>query len=178
MTDDYDIWGIKPSTGEKTMAFEPQSSAGNTTIGWGNFSAASGDTNIYAGGNINLCSKLGNSYSLIPYYKPGDSFSIDMYTAGFITNAGSEMWFTVPLDKPVMGVNSVSITTSNGFQVRQNNKYQYGSTAGTYAKPTKYYASFIPGKIGINVGAAFSNTTNTVNNNPCGIRAMITIKFS
>ena len=178
LTGDYDIWGVKPSTGAEIMAFEPQSAGGNTTVGFGNYAAGNGDTNLY-GNRVFIYAKEAKGLGFIPYYKPGDSFSIDMFTSGFITNSGTELWFTVPLDKPLLGVTSVSVTTGNGFQVRQNNKYLYGSSAGACAKPKAYTnTSLIPGKIGINVCGVFGNTTNVVNNSPCGIRAMITIKFS
>ena len=178
LTGDFDIWGVKPSTGAETMAFEPQSAGGNTTVGFGNYDAGNGDTNLY-GNRVFIYAKEAKGLGFIPYYKPGDSFSIDMFTSGFITNAGTELWFTVPLDKPLLGVTSVSVTTGNGFQVRQNNKYLYGSSAGACAKPKAYTnTSLIPGKIGINVCGVFGNTTNVVNNSPCGIRAMITIKFA
>ncbi len=174
----YSIWGLKPSSNEWIATFEPQSAGGNTVVGWGNYDKGSGDTNVY-GNRVFLYAKEAKGLGFIPYYKPGDSFSIDMFTSGFITNSGTELWFTVPLDKPLLGVTSVSVTTGNGFQVRQNNKYLYGSSAGACAKPKAYTnTSLIPGKIGINVCGVFGNTTNVVNNSSCGIRAMITIKFS
>ena len=51
------IFGYKPSTGEKVLAFEPQSGAGNTTIGWGNYNLGKGSTNIYSGENMALVGK-------------------------------------------------------------------------------------------------------------------------
>ena len=51
------IFGYKPSTGEKVLAFEPQSGAGNTTIGWGNYNLGKGSTNIYSGENMAFVGK-------------------------------------------------------------------------------------------------------------------------
>lgn len=139
---------------------------------------ANNGTDIYIG------SSRGTAY--IPYYKPGDSISFLINTAGFITNASKSLRFMLPISKPLYCVKSVSASSVDGFQVRQNGKYLYGSGASAYAKPSSYAVSVQGGETrdGLILGgtlrieANFSSTTNVTNNSAAGAQWSGKITFS
>ena len=73
------------------------------------------------------------------FYIPGDEFTVEGKTAGYVTNSGNDFWFTIPLRKEIWpGTNIVHkhITTpggsgdSNLLNVRQNGKYFIGDASG------------------------------------------------
>ena len=139
-------------------------------------SNTSGNTNIY-GNDVYIGPKTrGGTYR--PYYCPGDSILIDIYTAGFVTNDNKEIWFTVPLSKPVVGVSTVTPSSVNGFILRDGNAYTHGSGASTYAKPSSYVGYLHATNEGVKIKATFTTTTNSVNNSPIGIRWSGKITFS
>lgn len=116
--------------------------------------------------------------SVRPYYCAGDSVSIDICTAGFVTNSCKDIWFTVPLSKPIIGVSTVTLTSVNGFILREGNAYTHGSTATEYATPSSYVGYLHAANEGIKVKATFSNMTNAVDNSPIGIQWSGKITFS
>lgn len=119
-------------------------------------------------------------------YKTGDSISYNagiqhaFHGAGYITNSGTFVYFSIPLGKTVIGNPTVSVTSIGGITVRQDNKYLYGSTAGTtgYAKPLDYGAWLAGDGSVVVVRAMMGSTTNVTNNSCCGIEASIKITFS
>lgn len=116
--------------------------------------------------------------SFRPYYKAGESFSVYMYTAGFLSSSSTSVYFLVPLSKPVIGSPTITAKSQGdyGFILRQDGKYTHGSSSTTYVKPTSYttYAS----ELGVRVCAQFGTTTNAVNNAPIGITWGGIISFS
>lgn len=122
-------------------------------------------------------SEIATPGSYTPYFKRGDAFSILWRGAGYLTNAGKEVWFTLPLSKPVIGSPNVSITTVNGFVLRQGNKYTHGSAASTWAKPDSYVAD-LQDQLYVIVKAVFTNVTNITNNDAIGIHWSGRITFS
>lgn len=175
-TNNSKIYGTAPN-GVTKSAFEPQNSNGNTLVGYGNYSNASGDTNIY-GHDINLgVSNIATPGLFRPYRRKGDSYTITLRTTGYVTNAGTEVWFTIPFAVPIIGSPTVTITSGDGFCLRQGAKYTHGSSASVYAKPDSYTASVIQ-FVGVVVKAVFSNTTNVTNNDATGISWNGTITFS
>lgn len=153
-----------------------RNASGNTVLGYGNYDAGSGNTNIH-GNDVYIGPKtVGGTYC--PYYRPGDSIYIDIYTAGFVANDNKEIWFTVPLCKPVVGVSTVTPSSVNGFILREENSYTHGSGASTYAKPSSYVGYLHATNEGVKIKATFTTTTNSVNNSPIGIRWSGKITFS
>ena len=169
------LYSKKPD-GVTVEALNLCDSSGNTVLGYGNYDAGSGNTNIY-GNDVYIGPKTGGS-TYRPYYRPGDSISIDIYTAGFVTNANKEIWFTVPLCKPVVGVLTVTPSSVNGFILREGNSYTHGSGASTYAKPSSYVGYLHATNEGVKIKATFTTTTNSVNNSPIGVRWSGKITFS
>lgn len=131
------------------------------------------------GEDINM-EAAGSSFR--PYYKKGDTITFDrLATAGFLTNANKNVYFTVPLDKPIIGSPTVTAASNKGFIFRQRNSseggsYTHGSSASAYVTPTSYTAQ-IKGSW-ICITAVFSTTTNSVNNTPIGIDWSGKITFS
>lgn len=176
--------------GHNTLGYERQligySSSDNTVIGKGGYDANEGTTNLYGNSLKFFVKTAGVSYK--PYYEDGDSISGDWYGAGFISSSAGKVYFTIPLAKPVIGSPSVSVSSVDGLQIRQvaaahsNEKnagvYVYGSGASAYAKPSSYSATVSMSGNSIRITASMSNTTNALNNTPCGIAASIKITFS
>lgn len=73
------------------------------------------------------------------FYMPGDEFTVEGTTAGYVTNDGNDFWFMIALRKAIWpGTNIVHkhITTpggsgdSNLLTVRQNRRYFIGDASG------------------------------------------------
>lgn len=126
-------------------------------------------------GRIYLSTYLG---TWRPYFCTGDSISAIFGTAGYITNAGKDVTFIIPLSKPIVGNPTVTVASVEGLIVRQNNKYLYGGSSTKYVKPSKYTVQSTLSGGCIYVAATMQNTTNVTNNSPCGIWANIKITFS
>lgn len=161
------IYG-KHYDGSFVNAFQPCNTSGNTVIGWGMYNEGKGSTNIY-GKDVIIGSSLAGKVTFRPYYRAGDTITFDsIYTSGYVTNSMKNIQFFIPLSKPIIGSPTVSITSTDGFIIRQGGKYTHGSSSDTYVAPDSYSALYIrPG--GIAVTAVFSTTTNALNNEPCGI---------
>lgn len=64
------------------------------------------------------------------YYKPGDRIKIHYHTTGILTSDRKRIYFTLPLDKPLKGVNNISIENPTA-QIRQDGVYLLGSSSTT-----------------------------------------------
>jgi uncharacterized repeat protein (TIGR02543 family) len=149
-------------------AFQAQNQYGNTIVGYGNWDARTGNTNIY-GHNITFgISDLASPGTYKPYYSRGDTISITLRTAGYVTNSGRDISFWVPMSKPIIGSPTATATSLDGFVLRQNTKYTHGSAASVYVKPDSYdtYATY---GVGVYIKVVFTNTTNVTNNDAIGI---------
>lgn len=121
---------------------------------------------------------LNGSGSYCPYFTSTDSVSGRVLTAGYVTNGSTYVDFVVPLSKPVVGANNVSVRSIGGLIVRQGNKYLFGSSANKYVQPSTYEATLVMGGMAVNIIAKMPNSTNVVSNNDaCGIDAQISINF-
>lgn len=145
-------------------------------LGYCQYYDGSRRTVLYGGNEIQF--KLSTPQaSWKPYYSKGDTVSDLIRTAGFVTNSGKEVQFTIPLSKPVIGNPRVNVTNVDGFCIRQAGKYVYGSTASAYTKASKITAHIAFGGC-IVIVATMPNTTNAVNNDTCGVTADLKIAFS
>ena len=149
-------------------AFYPRNSNGNLVIGYGNYDAKSGDTNIY-GTSVNIAvSETPNPTSFKPYVCKGDTLDFEIATAGYITNNSTNICFFVPCSRYILGSPTVSAISVDGLMIRQAGKYTHGSSATKYVKPSSYSVSATQG--GFNIVATISTTINAVNNDACGVR--------
>lgn len=181
------IHGVDPD-GNVKECFQPQNENGNTVIGYGNYErgidglSKEGNTcytNVY-GHDVHIgVSNTAKPGTFRPYRRQGDTIPVTIDTAGYVTNNGKRVCFTIPISMPIVGNPTITLTSteSGGFMLRQNNAYTHGSSASVYVKADTIECSY--GWItGISVTANFSNITNVINNNAIGIRWIGTIKLS
>ena len=147
------------------------------SIGYGSWINKDGDTYL-RGRDLYLGASSTASYTTYrPYYRRGDSIDVSRGTAGFVTTGSKEIYFVVPLGKPVIGNPTVSVASINGLTLRQNSDYKCGSTGSSATKPSRYGAAVVDSNA-IRITAAWDNPTNAANNDTIGIYASIRITFS
>lgn len=105
-----------------------------------------------------------------PYYEHGDSLDAEWYGAGYISDSGTMVYFSIPLSKPVIGTVTPIISSVNGLTIRQN------GVALEYQQPTYSASLSCDGGI-VNVIATLGST-NAVTDAPCGVTASVNILFS
>lgn len=170
------IFGYSSTLGENIEAFRALNENNNILIGYGNYKNDSGNVHIYCSDLQIYSKKAAESGGFRPYYRKGDTISIDIDTSGYITSSGTIVFFNVPIDRPILGNPTITASTISGFKIRQNSKYLYGSSGNVYAKPSSYTVSYNSGPY-ITIYATFSNTTNVENNSATGVswRGRITL---
>ena len=98
------------------------------------------------------------------YFEKGDTITVSQYCGGFITSSGKELYFSVPLNKPLVGVTGFEVTSFGTYQVRQNGKYvvlnKSPSSASAYCSISEQT---------LNIGVMFNSTDGATNNDACGI---------
>lgn len=149
----------------------------NLLVGYGmrmEDSGVVGDTYIY-GKDIRLVPS-GTDGNLRPYWKAGDSVEVYITTAGFVSSSKQNIYFIVPLSKPIIGSPTGSSASVDGFILRQDGNYTHGTSSSTYKKPSSYTTTVYEKYI--RIVATFSTTTNAVNNAPIGIVWSGKITFS
>lgn len=152
-------------------------SSNNTLLGYGGYSAGEGRTYIY-GNDVYIVSKEAGSTQYKPYYSAGDSLTLTVYTAGFVTSGSASIRFLVPLAKPIIGKPTITIASTDGITIRQNGQYTHGSSSTTAVKPTSYSTIGNMANNGIVVVANMGSTTNATNNDALGVYWGGTITFS
>lgn len=170
------LYGIHPTTGEKHQMIY-MSSNGNTVVGSGGYSNANGNTHIYGNDVYHFVAAAGNT-SYKPYYSAGDSLTLTIYTAGFVTSGGASIRFLVPFAKPIIGNPTITITSGSGLTIRQGGAYTHGSGASTSVKPSSYSTIGDTDWNSVQIVATMSDTTNVQNNDALGIYWNGTITFS
>lgn len=169
------ICGINPDGNLRRMMLI--SDAGNIVVGSGGYEYEDGNTNIY-GKDVRIYSASAGKVGYKPYYCAGDSLTLTLYTAGFVTSAGASIRFLVPLSKPIIGNPTVTITSGAGLTLRQGTKYTHGSSSTVSVKPSKYETIGDTDWNGIAIVATMSDTTNVTNNDALGVYWNGTITFS
>ena len=170
------MYGTKPD-GTVTEVINFQNANGNLVFGYDNYDKKSGQTNLY-GHDLNFgVSNIADPGTYRPYRRQGDSLSFSLRTAGYVTNSGKEVSFVIPFAVPIVGSPTVTVTSGNGFTLRQGTKYTHGSSATAYCIPTSYTAT-VSMFFGVYVTATFSDTTNVTNNDSIGIYWNGTVTFS
>lgn len=173
------IHAINPD-GDEIEVINPINANGNFVLGWGNYDlgptlANGGNTNIY-GYDVNFgISNLATPGSYRPYRRKGDSWTVEFFTAGYVTNAGKHVTFWLPLTEPIIG--SPTATVSGKLTLRQGAHYTHGSSASVGVVPDSYTAS-VKMFNGISITAAFTDITNVTNNDAIGVYWSGTIVLS
>lgn len=164
--------------GNEKSVFCPQDADGNVQIGYGCYDKENGNLQLYGHDLIFYISNSDNKGSYQPYYRKGDTIDISNFrSSGYVTSGSKNVWFTVPLTKPIFGTPAITVDSINGFILRQNNAYTHGSAGDTWIKPSSYAVAGYH-NLGIVINATFASTTNVVNNAPIGIQWSGTITFS
>lgn len=101
-------------------------------------------------------------------------FTGQIDTAGYVTNSSTDVHFSFTLSRPLVDVSKVTISSAQGFKIRQNGKYLYGSGANTYVAPSSI-STTLEGDNILRVVAKFSDTTNVTNNATVGIEGHFNI---
>lgn len=120
-----------------------------------------------------------------PYYKAGDIIDFTdsrddngneiknaVRTAGYVTNDGRDVTFTIHLTKPIIGSPTITIEKGKGFVLRQNNNYTHSSGATTFVEPAAY--NVFLGNSGLILTACFEfanekEASDVINNDAIGI---------
>lgn len=137
-----------------------------------------GSTCIF-GRDVNIIVGNADHTWMRPYIRKGDSIALQVDTAGYVTGSGRSLLFMVPLGRQIIGNPTVTASSGNGFIVRQNNKYCYGSSSTAWVYPSSYTVSkYGDGNVGVVINASMPNELNVTNNSPIGIRWNGTITFS
>lgn len=161
---------------DKTSAELALVTSGNMLrYGYGAYEKGNCQSGLYGGNGIVFGLKTPN-ITWNPYYKPGDSITVDWFTAGYITNSGMELQFCFQPALPIIGCTAVSISSVDGFRVRQGAKYLYRSSASNMVKAKSLIGLFTRNVISIK--ADMGSDSNVQNNSPCGIQASLKFTFS
>lgn len=170
------IHGTAPD-GTIKEALNPQNANGNTVLGYDNYDSKVGTTNIYGLDILHGVSNIANPGTYRPYRRQGDSLTFTVKTAGYVTNSGKDVTFIVPLTMPIIGAPTVTVTSNNGFVLRQGAKYTHGSSASVYVTPDSYEVTSSM-YVGVTITAKFTDVTNVTNNDAIGILWNGTITFT
>lgn len=135
------------------------------------------DLNIY-GRAINYYVGTANT-SFKPYYEAGDVIEVAGWLgAGYVTNSGNTVAFTIPLAKPVIGNPTITVDwTGGGLVIRQGGSYKFSSEASKPSIPGTSTTATLDGNGSFVVISAVYKSTGS-NNSPCGIRAVLKIILS
>lgn len=167
------IYGIHPDTGELSSLISI-STNGNVVVGYTGYEQNNGNTHLYGKDVVNYVTDAG---SFRAYRRAGDSTDFAFRGAGYVTNSGQDVTFLVPFAVPIVGTPTVTVSSINGFVLRQGSKYTHGSAASVYVTPASYSVA-LQWCVGIYITAKFNNTTNVTNNDAIGIYWSGNIQFS
>ena len=104
--------------------------------------------------------------SYCPYYKAGDSVTITrMYCAGGVTGSGTNLYFYIPLAKPLIGVSAVTISNPTKAIITAR-KAEGGYIAQDATVSFLGTPSCVPYENGVTIAIKASSAYNTKNNTP------------
>jgi hypothetical protein len=130
---------------------------------------------------------FGRSGSIDPVILKGFSMNVEFSGAGYITNGGKRVCFTIPINKAIPTfVQTVTVESNSGLKIRQNGDYIYGED-NVFITPSKYsgYITYLYSN-SILIYADFETTkspyknyiSKLINNDACGVQASLTLTFS
>ena len=104
--------------------------------------------------------------SYCPYYKAGDTVTITrMYCAGGVTGSGTNLYFYIPLAKPLIGVSAVTISNPTKAIITAR-KVEGGYIAQDATVSALGTPSCVPYEKGVTIDIKASSAYNTKNNTP------------
>ena len=118
---------------------------------------AKGDT-----GDVGAQGPAGTDYAL----RPGDTMTITrMYCAGGVTGSGTNLYFYLPLARPLVGVTGVTITNPS-TAIITGRKIEGGYIAQDATVSSLGAPSCVPYENGVTVAIKAASAYNTKNNTP------------
>ena len=117
--------------------------------------------------------------SYCPYYKAGDTVTITrMYCAGGVTGSGTNLYFYIPLAKPLIGVSAVTISNPTKAIITAR-KVEGGYIAQDATVSSLGTPSCVPYEGGVTIGIKASSAYNTKNNTPVTVTTEnLVLKFT
>lgn len=117
--------------------------------------------------------------SYCPYYKAGDTVTIErMYCAGGVTGSGTNLYFYIPLAKPLIGVSAVTISNPTKAIITAR-KVEGGYIAQDATVRSLGTPSCVPYEGGVTIGIKASSAYNTKNNTPVTVTTEnLVLKFT
>ena len=104
--------------------------------------------------------------SYCPYYKAGDTVTITrMYCAGGVTGSGTNLYFYIPLAKPLIGVSAGTISNPTKAIITAR-KAEGGYIAQDATVSSLGTPSCVPYENGVTIAIKASSAYNTKNNTP------------
>ena len=111
---------------------------------------------------LSLAGTAGTDYAL----RPGDTMTITrMYCAGGVTGGGSNLYFYLPLARPLVGVTGATITNPS-TAIITGRKVEGGYIAQDATVSSLGTPSCVPYENGVTVGIKAASAYNTKNNTP------------
>lgn len=111
---------------------------------------------------LSLAGTAGTDYAL----RPGDTMTITrMYCAGGVTGGGTNLYFYLPLARPLVGVTGVTITNPSTAIITAR-KVEGGYIAQDATVSSLGTPSCVPYENGVTVGIKAASAYNTKNNTP------------
>lgn len=111
---------------------------------------------------LSLAGTGGTDYAL----RPGDTMTITrMYCAGGVTGSGTNLYFYVPLARPLVGVTGATITNPSTAIITAR-KPESGYIARDATVSSLGTPSCVPYENGVTVGIKAASAYNTKNNTP------------
>lgn len=111
---------------------------------------------------LSLAGTAGTDYAL----RPGDTMTITrMYCAGGVTGGGTNLYFYLPLARPLVGVTGVTITNPS-TAIITGRKIEGGYIAQDATVSSLGTPSCVPYENGVTIGIKASSAYNTKNNTP------------
>lgn len=164
------LYCIHPDTNEQSSMVH-MNPYGNTVIGYDGYVNQNGNSFV-CGKDVEHHISSANDTHYRPYYRAGDVINFNVRTSGYVTNMGGDVYFTIPITKPVIGNPSAMAESEKGFILRQRGSYTHGCkgdvTPAIYAKPRSY--NIDPNyNGGFVITASFEDLTGSYNNDTIGI---------
>ena len=174
LANNQDLYGV--ATDGELVSLVDLNNDNNIVFGYGGYSSKRGTTRLCGYDLSHYVSNIASPGHYRPYVRRGDSVNVTIYTAGYLTSSKTKVAFFVPFTRPIIGTPTVTVTSRDGFILRQSG-YTHDSSSSVAVKPASYEAASAYSN-GVRIEATFSTTTNAVNNAPIGIHWSGTITFS
>ena len=152
----------------------PTGSGTFTMSGDGNFSGTVELDSLKIRNNI-----ITTAGSYKPYYSSGDTKTIErIYCAGGVTGSGTNLYFYIPLAKPLIGVSGVTISNP-GEALITARKAEGGYIAHDVTVASLGTPSCVPYENGVTISITASSAYNVTNNTPVTVTVEnLTLEFS